>query len=235
MIRKIIPTGNEELDTRLGGGYPFPNIILFEGDHGSGKSALAQQFFYGALRSGMSGLAIITEGKPREYLRSMSEIQIDATPYYLRGSLTIISLYLKRFQWRQDLGREVLPVITDYIEQRSKRYDIFLIDSLTQLFTFAPPETILNFISRLRLLASRGKGFLLTMHPNIVREELGAQIRGMCDGYIKVSNTVIGGNIYKVLSVIKMKGIQAGAETSITFDVDPAMGIKIIPIKAAKA
>ncbi len=235
MIRKIIPTGNEELDTRLGGGFPYPNIILIEGDHGSGKSALAQQFLYGALRIGMRGLAVISESRPREYLKSMAEIQLDVDRYFLNGMLGVVSLYLRRFRWRPEHGEVVLPTIGNYLESVSRRYDIFLIDSLTQLLTYAPPDVVLNFMSKLRILASRSKGFLITMHPSVVSEELGAKIRGMCDGYIKVSNTVIGGKIYKVLSVIKMKGMPPGGESSITFDVDPAMGIKIVPIKAAKA
>ncbi len=235
MIRKIIPTGNEELDTRLGGGFPYPNIILFEGDHGSGKSALAQQFLYGALRLGMRGLAIVTESRPREYIKSMAEIQIPAEKYYFRGSLNIVSVYLRRFRWSPEHGRLILPTIGEYIDRVHRRYDIFLIDSLTQLFTYATTDLILNFFSKLRIVTSRGRGFLLTIHPSTLPEDLSAKIRGMCDGYLKVSNTVIGGKIYKVLSIVKMKGFPPGGESSLTFDVDPALGIKIVPIKAAKA
>lgn len=235
MIRKIIPTGNEELDIRLGGGFPYPIVILIEGDHGSGKSALAQQFLYGALRLGLRGFAIITESRPKEYIKSMEEIQLKVTRYYLLGMFTILSLHIRKFKWRKEYGHAVLPILADYLEGMSRRYDIFLLDSLTQLLTYAPTDVVLNFMTRLRILASKGKGIIMTMHPQTVPEDLGAKIRGMCDGYIKVRNEAIGGRIYKVMSIIKMKGIPPGAETSVTFDVDPAMGIKIVPIKAAKA
>ncbi len=235
MIRKIIPTGNEELDIRLGGGIPYPTIILIEGDHGSGKSALAQQFLYGALRLGLRGFAIITESRPKEYIKSMEEIQLKVTRYYILGMLTVLSLHLRKFKWKKEYGRVVLPILSNYLEGMSQRYDIFLLDSLTQLLTYAPTDVVLNFMTRLRIIASKGKGIIMTMHPHTVADDLGAKIRGMCDGYIKVSNEAIGDRIYKVMSIIKMKGMPPGAETSVTFDVDPAMGIKIVPIKAAKA
>ncbi len=236
MRHAIISTGNEELDIRLGGGFPHPNLILIEGDHGSGKSALGQQFLYGALKRGLRGLVVATEVTPRELIRSMKEIQlVDADKFYMFGQLRILTLHLKRFEWRRQLGRLILPTLAEYLEKNGKRFDIALIDSLTQLLTYANTSTVLNFMKRLRLLTSVGKSVILTMHPNAVEHTLASKIRGMCDGYIKVRNEAIGGRILKVMSIVKMRGMPPGAETSITFDVDPAMGIKIVPIKAAKA
>jgi len=40
--RVVVPTGNEELDMRLGGGIPCPSLLIIEGDHGSGKAVLSQ-------------------------------------------------------------------------------------------------------------------------------------------------------------------------------------------------
>ncbi len=236
MRHVIISTGNEELDIRLGGGYPHPNLILIEGDHGSGKSALGQQFLYGALKKGLNGLAIVTEVTPRELVRSMKEIQLkDIEWYYIYGKLRVLSINLRKFEWHRRLSRMILPVIAEYLERTSKLYEVALIDSLTQLLTYADTSNVLNFMKRLRLLTSSGKTIILTMHPRAVEDYLASKIRGICDGYIKVRNEAIGGRILKVMSVIKMRGMPAGAETSITFDVDPAMGIKIVPIKAAKA
>ncbi len=235
-MHTIIPTGNEELDIRLGGGFPHPNIILIEGDHGSGKTALGQQFLYGGLKKGLRGLAIATEVTPREFIRSMREIQLtEADRYYINGRLRILTLHLRKFEWRRRYGKLVLPIIADYLEKSSKMFEIALIDSLTHLVTYADESTVLNFVKRLRLLTSRGKSIILTLHPDALSEGVAAKVRGMCDGYIKVRNEAIGGRILKVMSIVKMRGMPAGAETSITFDVDPAMGIKIVPIKAAKA
>ena len=41
---KNIPTDNEEVDRQLGGGIPTPCLMMIEGEHGTGKSALAAQF-----------------------------------------------------------------------------------------------------------------------------------------------------------------------------------------------
>ncbi|MEM4827738.1 MAG: ATPase domain-containing protein, partial [Desulfurococcaceae archaeon] len=44
---KVVSTGNEELDQKLAGGLPIPSLIVVEGEHGSGKTVLVQQFIYG--------------------------------------------------------------------------------------------------------------------------------------------------------------------------------------------
>jgi len=62
----VLPTGNEELDMRLGGGIPVPNLLSIEGDHGTGKSLLAQQLAYGAAKAGKHVVYVTTESGVKE-------------------------------------------------------------------------------------------------------------------------------------------------------------------------
>ena len=40
---KVISTGNQEIDKKLGGGIPVGSMVLVEGESDSGKSVLTQQ------------------------------------------------------------------------------------------------------------------------------------------------------------------------------------------------
>ena len=45
----IISTGIDDIDKKLGGGIPIGSLTLIEGQSGSGKSVLSQQFTWGSL------------------------------------------------------------------------------------------------------------------------------------------------------------------------------------------
>jgi flagellar protein FlaH len=44
----------------------------------------------------------------------------------------------------------------------------------------------------------------------------------------------MGGRQLKVMNIIKLKGAPTVFENMITFDVDPAFGIKLVPMALAK-
>ena len=51
-MTEIIPVGNEEVDRNIGGGIPVPSLMLIEGGHGTGKSAICAQMMKGLLEGG---------------------------------------------------------------------------------------------------------------------------------------------------------------------------------------
>ena len=233
--REVIATGNEELDLKLGGGVPHPALILIEGEHGTGKTAIASQFVYGYLKTRLKVLVFTTELTIKEFLNSMKELQLDVTKPFIEGYLRIYSIQLAGIKWIQRYSSLLLPLVGAYLSTYENAYDVAIIDSLTHLCIYALPSSVLNFITKTRILTSKGKSIIMTLHPKSIREDLAVRLRAACDGYIVLRNEAFGGRVIKIMSIIKMRGLPPGAETSLSFDIDPAFGIKIIPIKVAKA
>jgi len=234
-MREYIPTGNEVLDLRLGGGYPHPSYIVIEGDNGSGKSAVTQQFIYGALRKGYKVFALVTERSGREYLNDMSEIQLDVLNYFIVGSLKIVTANLKKLRWSAETMLKALNVLSKYFEKISLKYDFIVVDALTHLIHQAPQDIVLDFMKDLRQIVKRDVTVIVTIHPKALSEDLRSKVFGLCDVYIRLDNVDVGGRTYKLMSLVKMKGFGSGTDTSIIFDVDPALGLKVVPLKATKA
>ncbi|MFQ5800200.1 MAG: RAD55 family ATPase [Candidatus Hydrothermarchaeales archaeon] len=68
---KQIPTGIKGLDEILGGGFPFPSVILVAGEPGSGKTTLVlQSLFYGA-KSGERSIYITGISEPVDQIQTM--------------------------------------------------------------------------------------------------------------------------------------------------------------------
>ena len=61
------------------------------------------------------------------------------------------------------------------------------------------------------------------------------RIRAISDSYIKLDFAEIGGRLIKVMKVVKLRGAAGPVDSTIAFDVDPAFGIKVVPLALAKA
>lgn len=227
----IVGTGNEELDRRLGG-IPFPSLILFEGDHGTGKSVLSAQIAYGLLSIQKKGFIITTEQTTAEYLRKMREVKINLIPFFLKGLLGIAPLNTSKFNWNSKLAEKILEIATAFIKSKVK--DFCIIDSLSVIATFADEMKIMEFIKELRVMVDNGKLVLITIHPGIFNEELTKRITSIVDVYFKLSSAIIGGRRIKVLERVKTIGGIQGSD-AISFDVDPSLGIKIVPLSLSRA
>ncbi len=231
---RTISTGNEELDTKLGGGLPFPALIVVEGQHGAGKSVLVQQFVYGALKSSLRVIVVTTETTTVGYVRGMINVGFDVLDMYVRGRLTVYSTHIPRVWWVPSTGRDLLSLTLNHVISAMDRYDVYVIDSFSVLVKGSKTEDVANFLTVAKRLVDKEKLILLTLHAGDIAEALHSGLKAIADGYIELKNAEMGGRSLKLMNIIKLKGASTVFENIITFDVDPAFGIKLIPMALAK-
>uniref|UniRef100_A0A7C2BLQ5 ATPase n=1 Tax=Thermosphaera aggregans TaxID=54254 RepID=A0A7C2BLQ5_9CREN len=235
MLRvRMITTGNEELDTKMAGGLPFPALIVVEGGHGTGKSVLAQQFAYGSLKSELKVTVVTTETTTIGYVRGMINVGFDILDKYLHGQLVVYSTQIPRVKWVTSTSRDLLFLTLKYMVSNIDKYDVFIIDSFSILVKGSKREDIANFLTVVKKIVDKGKLIILTTHPEGLSESLHAGLKAIADGYIELKNVEMGGRALKVMNIIKLKGVPTVFENTITFDVDPAFGIKLVPMALAK-
>ena len=231
----LISTGNEELDMRLGGGIPVPNLLAIEGDHGTGKSLLAQQITYGAAKAGKRIVYITTESGIKELVIQTKKLSLDFTEEFLKGYIRILPVHMEGVRWARKVARELLHVLGNYMAYTKDDYDILVIDSFSVLAVYADTSVVLDFLTRARTMVKEGKLIILTIHPEVLPNEIMIRIRAIADSYIKLDFAMVGGKLIKVMKVIKLRGAGGPVDSTIAFDVDPAFGIKVVPLALAKA
>jgi len=232
---KIVSTGNEELDSRLGGGIPIPSLILIEGGHGTGKSVLAQQLAYGALKSGLRVYYITTESTVREFLLQSTRLGLDMTDPFLKGRLKIYPIHMEGVRWATDVAKLLLPVVGRFMMKSVEEWDVFIIDSFSVLSVYADISAVLDVLTQMRTLVSQNKVIIMTVHPESLAEEVMVRARSICDGYIRLKHYEVGGRMIKVMEIVKLRGALGPVDPVIAYDVDPAFGIKVLPLSLARA
>jgi len=230
----LISLGIPELDRDLGGGIPYPSLISIEGEYGSGKTIFAHQIVYGMLKSGLRVCVISSETTVKEYLSMMKSVKLDVYDYYVSNQLQVYPLHVEGGRWTKFLSSFFLRVVANFLEVKKEKYDVAVIDSLSVLTVDTPSYEFLTFVTRMKNLVSDGKTFVVTFHPEFLPEESIMKLRATSDVYLVLKNTSVSGIDVKLLRVVKLWGGSGERKTSITLEVNPEIGLRVMPLSGVK-
>jgi flagellar protein FlaH len=227
-VRRVISSGNEELDNKMGGGLPVGSVTLIEGGSGSGKSVLSQQIIWGSLQEGFKASVFTSENTVKSLIKQMQSIELDVLDYLLLGRLRIYPMELSR------LGENAPQTLLSAM-QREKERDILVIDSFTSAVIHARDETrIIAFFEGCKRLSAEGVSVMVVLHSDAVEADFINPIRAMCDADLQLRAEQDGQRLVKTLQVAKIRGAASVTGAIVGFDVEPGWGMRVIPISKAR-
>ena len=230
----LISLGIPELDRDLGGGIPYPSLMSIEGEYGSGKTIFAHQVIYGMLQNGLRVCVISSEATVKEYLSMMKSVKLNVYDYYISNQLNMYPLHVEGGRWSKFLSSFFLRVVANFLEMKKENYDVAVIDSLSVLTVDTPSYEFLTFVTRMKNLVSDGKTFVITFHPEFLPEESIMKLRAASDVYLVLKNTSVSGIDVKLLRVVKLWGGSGERKSSITLEVNPEIGLRVMPLSGVK-
>jgi flagellar protein FlaH len=229
--RRVVATGNPEVDKKIGGGIPEGSLSLIEGQSDSGKSVLLQQLIWGALQDNFRVAYYTTENTTRSLLRQMESLGMIVMDHFLLGMLNVYPV-------PSALTAEESMTFFDRLLSHVSRqtgYDIIAMDSLTSFVSHVPERDTLTFFTALKNICDQKKTMLITLHAYAFDESMFIRIRSICDAHLRLRIEEIGDQLVKVLEVAKVRGAEKSTGNVVSFEVEPGMGMRIVPIAKAKA
>ncbi len=230
--KRVVSTGQSEIDKKMGGGIPMGSLILIEGSSNAGKSVVSQQLTHGALNSGTKVAFYTTENTSRSLLRQMESLSLDVSDFFLLGALNI---YPVPAAMTTEAALTVFDKMIAHFHRLNGRFDIVFIDSLTSFVSQVGDQATLAFLTSVKTFCDEGMTVFLTIHSAAFDDQMFSRMRSLCDAHLVLRVEEMGDQLVKVLEVAKVRGAQKTTGNIITFDVDPGLGMKIIPISKAKA
>lgn len=230
---QIISTGSREIDKKMGGGIPIGSLVLLEGQSDAGKSVLCQHFSLGALSALMSSVYYTTENTVKSLVSQMSSLNLDITDYFLCDRMRIYPLEISSSD-QDDSGR-AFQILIDHIDSLPTRFGLAIIDSLTGLVANSDDHAIIEFFASCKKLCDDGRTVLAVVHSYAFDDRMLIRVRSLCDAHLVMKMEQVGDRLVKVLEVAKVRNADQSTGNIISFDVEPGMGMKIIPISKAKA
>lgn len=229
--KRPISTGNPEFDKKIGGGIPEASLTLIEGQSDAGKSVLSQQLMWGGLQAGRRVVLYTSENTTRSLLRQMESLSLDISDFFLMGR---INIYPVPPGLTEEQAQDAFQVLLQHIAEL-QGYDMVVVDSLTTFVSHVPEHETLSFFTACKDFCDQGKTLMFTMHSYAFSEQMFIRIRSICDAHLRLRIEEVGDQLVKVLEVAKVRGAEKTTGNIITFDVEPNLGMRIMPITKAKA
>ena len=227
--KTVISTGNREIDSKMGGGIPLGSLTLVEGDSHAGKSVLVQQMTWGSLREGFHISYFTTENNVMSLVRQMDSLNLDILPFLLLRRAHAFPMEVARLE-----GAAVSRLTRAMKEEVRHEKDMIFLDSLTPCITTTPVEDTLSFFEECRRLCSSGVSIVTTLHSYAVDQDLLVRIQSLCDAHLRLRTEEVGERLVKTMEVAKIRGASKKTGNIVSFEVEPEIGMRIIPISKAQ-
>jgi flagellar protein FlaH len=229
--KKIISTGHGEIDRRLGGGLPIGSLTLIEGESDAGKSVLCQQMIWGSLKDGYNALLFTTENTTRSLGPQMDSLGLGILDYLLLGRLKVY--YMKQSKLKSQ-SSEVFTTILDTIADHDQ-YQLVVVDSLTPMLPIAKDVEILHYMERCKHFCDEGRTVVNVTHSYALDSGVLLRVRSASDAHLRLMIEKVSDKLVKTLEVAKVRGAALSTGNVVAFDVEPEIGMKIMPLSKAKA
>ncbi len=230
--RRVVSTGSSEIDKKLGGGIPEGSLILIEGSSNAGKSVVTQQLTHGALSSGFKCVMYTTENTARSLFRQMASLSLDVTDYYLLGAFNV---YPVPAAMNPEAASTAFHKMLQHLGQLQGRFDVVFIDSMTSFVSQVAESQTLAFLTAVKEYVDQNMTIFFTLHSHAFEEAMFMRIRSLCDAHLKLRTEEMRDQLMKVLEVAKVRGAEKTTGNIVSFDVEPGLGMRIIPVSSAKA
>lgn len=229
--KRVLSTGNPEIDGKLADGLPLESLTLIEGENDTGKSVITQQIIWGAMKAGLCVDLFSSENTTKSFISQMESMSLDISDYFAWGYFKIFPTHSSGFQWTGEEMQAVLHRVINHI--RTSQAEVIVIDSLT-LLTDAKNSDILSFLTSCKNLVDHGKTILFTLHTYAFEEDTLVRIRSICDAHLHMKKALVGDKYVMVMEVVKVRGAHKTTGNVVSFEVHPGYGMKVIPISMAR-
>ncbi len=229
--KNIISTGHPEIDKKLGGGLPVGSLTLVEGQSDAGKSVLCQQMIWGSLKSQYNSVVFTAENTPRSLVKQMDSLGLGILDFMLLGRVKVY--YMRPSEVKVDADKTFDTVLRTV--EKHQNFQLFVVDSLTPIVSNITDNAILNYFERCKSHCDQGKTIINVIHTYAVNNDILIRVRSACDAHLKLTIEKVGDKLVKTLEVAKIRGAAQSTGNIITFEVEPEVGMKIMPLSRAKA
>ena len=207
------------------------SMTLIEGESDSGKSVLSQQMIWGSLYDGFSVVLYTTENTVKSFSKQMNSLSLDVSDFLLLGKLKIFPIMASKSRLTPDQVFSVLLAGVSILEKQT----LVVVDSLTTFISHTSIDETMTFFETCKEFCDRGVSIVNVVNSYAFGEADLARARSICDAHLRLHTEQVGDMLVKVLEVAKVRGAEMSTGNIVSFDVEPMLGMRIIPLSKVNA
>ena len=130
-------------------------------------------------------------------------------------------------------GYSEVPQVFGILLQDVKNHSnsaLIVVDSLTTFVTHMSIEDTMSYFENCKDLCDSGMSVINVINSYALGDASLARVRSISDAHLSLRTEQVGDLIVKVLEVSKVRGAELSTGNVVSFDVEPMLGMKIIPV-----
>jgi flagellar protein FlaH len=161
----------------------------------------------------------------------MDSLGLFVLDYMLLGNLKVYSMKPSEIGLNSSKTFETILKTID----KNRGYQLIVLDSLTPIISGTNDSELLNYFEQCKIFCDQEITILNVIHTNAVNNNILIRLRSACDAHLKLTLEKIGDKLVKTLEVAKVRGAIDNTGNIVTFEVEPEIGMKIMPLRRAFA
>ncbi len=223
------PTGIDELDDILNGGFPRGAVILIAGHPGAGKTLFAAKFLYeGIKKYGEPGLYLSLAEDRKDFMRYTKQIGMDFEELEKEGRFKFVGLPIVADA--DAIAHVVERLVDNAVSIGAKRVVVDGLSALTQILGPARTRSLLHSTIGKGLKALSATTVLIADMPYGTSTVGAAVEEFVVDGVMVFRYERARGGTRRVMEIRKMRGTQVPV-VEIPFMIVPSTVIKLLTVE----
>ena len=165
-------------------------------------------------------------------MSQMNSLNLDVTDYFLCDRLRI---YPVEMSAQETDTAEAFAALQGHVQSLPPRFELVIFDSLTGMVAHADDRGLIDFFVACKKICDRGRTIVTIVHSYAFNDQKLIRIRSLCDSHLVMKMDQMGERLVKTMEVAKVRNAVQSTGNIISFDVEPGIGMKIVPISKAKA
>jgi flagellar protein FlaH len=161
----------------------------------------------------------------------MNSLGLGIIDYLLLGRFKVY--YMKQSQVKAHPKESFATILA--AAGQLDQYQLVIVDSLTPMLTIANDVDIMSYFERCKYLCDQGRTIINVIHNYALDSNVLVRLRSASDAHLRLMIEKIGDKLVKALEVAKVRGAAQTTGNVITFEVEPEVGMKIMPLSKARA
>ena len=135
---------------------------------------------------------------------------------------------------RDDDPENLLDALAADLRPLTSSSGLVVVDCITNLAETSGDRAIIGFFSYCDRLCSEGRTLVVVSRSSAFDENSLVRLHAMCNTHISLGAEKIRRKSVKTLEVRKVSNTELNSDNMITFQVEPEVGIKILPMSRVK-
>jgi len=224
---KLVP-----LEKVLRGGIPTGSLTLIEGVSDTGKSVLCQYLFYGSILDGLGAAYFSTQHTAGSLAKQMRSIGLNVLDHIREDRICVYPLQDRS---TDDDPDSMLAELAAEFQGVPQECGLIIVDGITNLAQVSQDRTVLGFFASCQRQCEEGRTIVVVARPSAFNQNLLARLHELCNTHISMIMETIRDKMVTTLEVTKVNNFEPRSDNRLSFQVEPDVGVKIVPVSRVRA